>query len=128
MNSHILCTTLTCPCTPGQLFSSKSTLSNHKKSKKHQAWELKQKEHKIDNTKRDNEIQILNTKLKYSEEQLENLINEKFELKKNILILENKNNELAKDLDKKTEEFNSLAIIYKKLKNTKRNIYDKKYI
>jgi hypothetical protein len=49
-------------------------------------------------------------------------------LKKNILILENKNNELAKDLDKKTEEFNSLAIIYKKLKNTKRNIYDKKYI
>jgi chromosome segregation ATPase len=117
MNSYVLCTTLTCPCVPGQVFSSKATLSNHKKSKKHQAWELKQKEHKIDNTKRDNEIQILKTKLKYSEEQVENLINEKFELKKNISILENKNNELIKDIEKKTEELNSLAIIYKKLKN-----------
>ena len=67
--------TYTCPCSPGKLFSSSSSLSQHKKTKRHLAHEQK-----INDTKRDNELFTANLKIKDRDEQIENLIMEKHHL------------------------------------------------
>lgn len=76
-----LACTHTCPCTPGKNYSS---LSQHKKTKKHLAYEAKSKEQKMSETKRDNELFTLNLKLKDREEQIEKLIMEKHNLQEEL--------------------------------------------
>ena len=72
--------TYTCPCSPGKTFSSSSGLSQHKKTKRHLAYEEKSKEHKVSETKRDNELFTANLKIKDRDEQIEKLIMEKHQL------------------------------------------------
>lgn len=76
--------TYTCPCSPGKTFSSSSTLSQHRKSKKHLAYDEKSKEQKISETKRDNELYTMELKLKDREEHIEKLIMEKHLLQDKI--------------------------------------------
>jgi FtsZ-binding cell division protein ZapB len=84
--------TYTCPCSPGKFFSSSSGLSQHKRTKKHLAYEEKSKQQKISETKRDNEIFTLNLRIKDRDEQIEKLIMEKHELQeKNKKLLEYEN-------------------------------------
>ncbi len=109
--------TYTCSCSPGKFFSSSSGLSQHRKTKKHLAFEEKLKEHKISETRRDNEILTLNLKIKDREEQIEKLIMEKYHLQeKNNKLLEYENN--ISDLCSKIE---CLQSNYKRVKteNTK---------
>ena len=90
--------TYTCPCSPGKLFSSSSSLSQHRKTKRHLAHEEKSKEQKISDTKRDNELFTANLKIKDRDEQIENLIMEKHHLQeenKKLLEYEKHVNELC---------------------------------
>ena len=76
--------TYACQCTPDKVFASSSSLSAHKKTKKHIAYEQKTKETKIQDTKKDNEIFSMNLKIKDRDEQIEKLIMEKHELIKKL--------------------------------------------
>lgn len=80
----------TCPCYPEKVFSSSSTLSQHKKSKKHKIWEEKSKVQKIEETRKENEIFANKLKLKDRDEMIEKLILEKRELQNEINILREK--------------------------------------
>lgn len=76
--------TYTCPCSPGKHFSSSSGLSQHRKTKKHLAYEEKSKVQKISETKHDNELFTLNLKLKDRDEQIEKLIMDKHKMQEEI--------------------------------------------
>ena len=81
--------TYTCPCSHGKFFSCSSSLSAHKKTKKHLAYEEKSREQKISETKKDNELFTANLKIKDRDEQIEKLIMEKHNLQeKNKKLLE----------------------------------------
>ena len=80
----------TCPCCPEKVFSSSSTLSQHKKSKKHKIWEEKSKVQKIEETRKENEIFANKLKLKDRDEMIEKLILEKGELQNEINTLKEK--------------------------------------
>lgn len=108
-------TTYTCQCTPGKMYASRAAMYAHKKTKKHQAWEHKSKDQKIENTRRDNEIFMLNNKLKDRDEQIEKLILEKNELKKDT----------RESVDYK-QTINEMFKIIKQLKDE--NIFLKKQI
>lgn len=90
--------TYTCPCSPEKFFSSSSSLSQHKKTKRHLAYEEKSKEQKVSETKRDNELFTANLKIKDRDEQIEKLIMEKHKLQeenKKLLEYEKHVNELC---------------------------------
>lgn len=55
-----LTTQFTCQCRPTFTYASKSAFCQHKKSQRHQLWEQKTKDMKVDLTKKDNEILTLN--------------------------------------------------------------------
>ena len=74
--------THTCPCSPGKIFSSSASLSQHRKTKKHLAYVEKSKNQKILDTKRENEILSLNLRIEDRDNQIEKLILEKNEMKK----------------------------------------------
>ena len=59
---------LRCECSPDFKYSSPSTFAQHKKSKKHLAWEAGGKSDKAEATRRDNEIFTLKLKLRRQEE------------------------------------------------------------
>ena len=71
---------LSCSCSPEFVFSSPQTLSAHKKSKKHVAWEAGRKCDKIEATRRDNDIYTLGLKIKDREDTIERLCVEKSNL------------------------------------------------
>jgi len=114
--------TYTCPCSPGKLFSSSSSLSQHRKTKKHLAHEEKSKEQKISDTKRDNELFTANLKIKDRDEQIENLIMEKHHLRE-----ENKKLlEYEKHVNQLCTKILNLQSANKRLKSentTLRNLY-----
>ena len=94
--------TYTCPCSPGKFFSSSSGLSQHRKTKKHLAYEVKTKDQKVIETKRDNEILTLKMKITDRDEQIEKLIMEKHDLQeknKKVLEYEIYNGELCSKLE-----------------------------
>lgn len=80
----------TCPCCLDKVFSSSSSLSQHKKSKKHKMWEEKTKVQKIEETRKENEIFANKLKLKDRDEMIEKLILEKGDLQNEINVLKEK--------------------------------------
>ena len=101
-----LVTTCTCPCTPGKVFKS---LSAHKKSKKHLAWEHKTTEQKIQETRSDNEILRLNTRINDLKKDIEELIVEKNTMK----------NKLEESQQKLLEYENNFEALAKQIVNLK---------
>lgn len=105
--------TYTCPCSPGKIFASSSSLYAHKKTKKHFAYEEKNKEQKIQDTKKENEILTINLKLKDRDEQIEKLIMEKHELIKQL----EKHSENKKHIDELCNKILNLQTANKRLKS-----------
>jgi hypothetical protein len=79
--------THTCPCSPGKVFSSSASLSQHRKTKKHLAYVDKSKEQKIVETKQDNEIFSLKLKIEDRDQQIEKLILEKNNLEEKLKVI-----------------------------------------
>ncbi len=105
--------TYTCHCSPGKIFASSSSLSSHKKTKKHLSYEEKTKETKIQDTKKENEIFAINLKLKDRDEQIEKLIMEKHELIKKI----EKHSESEKHINELCDRIINLQTTNKRLKS-----------
>ena len=79
--------THTCPCSPGKVFSSSASLSQHRKTKKHLAYVDKSKEQKIRENKQDNEIFSLKLKIEDRDQQIEKLILEKNKLEEKLKVI-----------------------------------------
>ena len=114
MNTALV-TTCTCPCTPGKVFKA---LSTHKKTKKHLAWEQKTTEQKIQETKSDNEILRLNTRIKDLKEDLEELAVEKNSLKTQLMEAQQKVQDYERNFEMLTNKIVKLELKNKKLKST----------
>lgn len=79
--------THTCPCSPGKVFSSSASLSQHRKTKKHLAYIDKTREQKILETKQDNEIFSLKLRIEDRDQQIEKLILEKNKMEEKLKII-----------------------------------------